>query len=157
MMNGHEPDQRVPDEARITRAFDAPVDRVYRAWVDPGQFAYWFGAELEVPQSYVEMDVRPGGQWKATMLHEGGELPFGGEYLELVENERLVMTFDDPGNIGAGNIDVNVLTVTFTAVGENRTEVVLSQTGLMEHGMADDLVVGYNSFMDKLAELLARG
>ncbi|WP_167140616.1 SRPBCC domain-containing protein [Diaminobutyricimonas sp. TR449] len=155
-MSDNQPDQRVPDEARITRTFDAPVDRVYRAWIDPEQFAHWFGAELEVPQSYLEMDVRPGGQWKATMLHEGGELPFGGEYLELVENERLVMTFDDPERIGAGNVDVNVLTVTFTPIGEDRTEVLLSQTGLMEHGMADDLVVGYNSFMDKLAELLAR-
>ena len=55
----------------MTRVFDAPRELVFAAWTEPARFAYWFGgAGTEVPTSSVEMDLRPGGQWKATMLLE---------------------------------------------------------------------------------------
>ena len=44
------------------------------------------------------MDVRPGGAWRATMLIAGAEQPeihWAGEYREVAEPERLVLTFTD--------------------------------------------------------------
>jgi uncharacterized protein YndB with AHSA1/START domain len=48
----------------------------------------------EVPLSTVSMDVRPGGAWRATMFAgpDRREIQWKGEYLEVVEPERLVFT-----------------------------------------------------------------
>jgi uncharacterized protein YndB with AHSA1/START domain len=40
------------------------------------------------------MDVRPGGRWRFIQHTTGGEeVPFKGEYLEVVPPERMVQTF----------------------------------------------------------------
>ena len=46
----------------ITRIFDAPRERVYRAFTDPDQLAQWLGpAGCRVPRDSIEADVRAGG------------------------------------------------------------------------------------------------
>lgn len=141
-------------ELTITRVLDAPRELVWKAWTDPVQFAYWFGAELDVPLDTVSLDVRPGGAWKAQMVAEdGGELPFVGSYLEVQEPERLVLTFEDAA--GANDEGRQVLTVTFTDLGD-KTELTLHHAGVLEEEHFDGLQGGYNSFLDKLEELLAK-
>jgi uncharacterized protein YndB with AHSA1/START domain len=141
-------------ELTITRVFDAPRELVWEAWTDPAQFAYWFGAELEVPLSTVSLDVRPGGAWSAPMVAEdGSEMPFAGLYREVQEPERLVMTFEDAGR--EVDDDRQVLTVTFADLG-GKTEVVLHHAGVLAQEHFDGLEGGYGAFLDKLAELLAQ-
>jgi len=48
-------------ELTITRVLDAPREVVWKAFTDPEQFAYWFGAELDVQLDTVSLDVKPGG------------------------------------------------------------------------------------------------
>jgi uncharacterized protein YndB with AHSA1/START domain len=88
----------------ITRVLDAAVERVWREWTDPQAFADWFGGlDGEVPLSTVFMDVRPGGAWSLTMFAgpERREIHWHGEYREVIEPERLVLTFSDqPGADG---------------------------------------------------------
>ena len=137
----------------VSRVLSAPRELVYRAWVEPEQFAYWFGAELEVPQETLSLDVRPGGPWTATMLQGDEKLLFAGEYLEVEPPSRLKMTFEDTFNTPPTD-ETQTLTVTFSEVADG-TEVTLTQVGPMPDGMPEGLTQGYNSFMDKLAELLA--
>lgn len=140
-------------ELTITRVLDAPRELVWKAFTDPEQFAYWFGAELEVPLDTVSLDVKPGGAWKAQMISEDGtEMPFGGFYRDVQEPERLVLTFEEAG---ASDEERQVLTVTFNDLGD-RTEVTLNHAGVLEQKDFDGLQGGYNSFFDKLEELLAK-
>ena len=51
-----------PYDIEITRVFDAPPERVYRAFTDPDQFARWYGpVGFGVPRDTVEVDARVGG------------------------------------------------------------------------------------------------
>jgi uncharacterized protein YndB with AHSA1/START domain len=143
-------------EVTITRVFDAPRELVWRAWTEPEHFAEWFGTPpFTTPVSTISMDVRPGGAWRATMVSEadGTELPFHGVYREVVEPERLVLTFEDPND--PSNPNVEVLTVTFTDLG-GKTEVVCHQAGHMPEEEYENLVEGYSGFFDRLAEHLAQ-
>jgi uncharacterized protein YndB with AHSA1/START domain len=143
-------------EVTVTRIFDAPLEAVWKAWTEPEQFAQWFGGPpYTTPPERVSLDVRPGGQWRATMVsdEDGSELPFAGEYREVVEQERLVLTFVDPGD--PGNPNVEVLTVTFADLGD-KTEVVAHQTGHLPPDEYAQLAEGYSSFFDQLAEHLSR-
>ncbi|MFF7965513.1 SRPBCC domain-containing protein [Streptomyces sp. NPDC007903] len=56
----------------LTRILYAPVEQVWRAWTTPERYARWAGAAA----GSVDMDVRPSGAWKATMLtRDGGQFP----------------------------------------------------------------------------------
>lgn len=84
---------------RLHRVLRAPPERVYRAFLDADAMAKWLP-----PNGYTgkvhQMDARVGGAYRMsfTDFSSGNSHAFGGEYLELVPNERLRYTdrFDDP-------------------------------------------------------------
>jgi uncharacterized protein YndB with AHSA1/START domain len=79
-------------ELVLTRIIDAPREKLYRCWTEPVLLKQWF-----VPKPWTiakaEVDVRPGGSSLIVMRSpEGQEMPNPGVFLEVVPNERLVMT-----------------------------------------------------------------
>jgi uncharacterized protein YndB with AHSA1/START domain len=79
-------------ELTLTRIIDAPPDKVYRAWTEPELMKQWF-APLPFTTPMVEIDVRPGGSNLVVMQDpEGREYPNRGVYLEVVKNQKLVIT-----------------------------------------------------------------
>jgi uncharacterized protein YndB with AHSA1/START domain len=139
-------------EIRITRVFDAPRELVWRAWTEPGQFADWFGGkEAEVPLSSVSMDVRPGGDWKATMLAgPDGEIRWRGTFQEVTPPERLVFTITDrPGD------EYEVCTVVLTDLG-GRTEMSFTQGGgHIPPDFVERTTAGWQHFFDRMGELVS--
>jgi uncharacterized protein YndB with AHSA1/START domain len=138
----------------ITRVFDAPRERVWREWTQPECFADWFGgAGIEVPVSSVSMDVREGGAWRATMLDVGGrgEIHWHGEFLEVIEPERLVLTFSDQPEQDLYELVIVVL----NDLGDGRTEMVFQQRGHMSPAQYEAAGKGWSTFFDRIAERLA--
>ena len=79
-------------ELVLVREFDAPREKIFKAWTDPVLMKEWF-----VPRPWtlsdVKVDVRPGGSNLIVMRSpEGQEFPNRGVYLEIVENEKIVFT-----------------------------------------------------------------
>jgi uncharacterized protein YndB with AHSA1/START domain len=84
-------------EIHIERIFDAPRERVFRAWTDPDDIAAWYGPEhMHAPRDRIHVDLRVGGRWELTMVRRegGGEFSIGYDILELVEPELLVLRSD---------------------------------------------------------------
>lgn len=76
----------------LSRWFDAPRDRVWRAWTDPEQLAKWWG-----PHGYTNptaiAEARPGGKLRIVMRSpEGIDYPVTGEFVEVDPPSRLVFT-----------------------------------------------------------------
>ena len=85
-------DPQTENELVISRVLDAPREMLWRAWTDPGILPRWF-CPPPWGVSHAELDVRPGGANLVVMRGpEGQEMPNRGVYLEVVENERLVLT-----------------------------------------------------------------
>jgi uncharacterized protein YndB with AHSA1/START domain len=79
-------------ELVLERILDAPRDKVYRCWTEPELLKQWF-APKPWTTTAAELDVRPGGASNVVMRSpEGQDFPNPGVYLEVVPNERLVMT-----------------------------------------------------------------
>jgi len=79
-------------ELSLTRLLDAPREKLFRCWTDTELLKQWF-----VPKPWtiarVDLDVRPGGSTLIVMKNpEGDEFPNPGIYLEIVENEKIVLT-----------------------------------------------------------------
>jgi uncharacterized protein YndB with AHSA1/START domain len=144
----------VADGITIVRVFDAPRERVWNEWTDPEAFADWFGGgDAEVPLSTVSMEVRPGGAWRATMYADPGrrEIHWKGEYLEVVEPERLVFTVTDRPDDDAREL----ITVDFDDLGDGRTEMHFRQTGHMSPEQYERTGLGWSKFFDRIDVRLA--
>ncbi|WP_432099687.1 SRPBCC family protein [Streptomyces sp. WAC 04229] len=132
----------------LTRTLDAPASKVWQAWTTPDQYAQWAHA---APGS-VEMDVRPGGPWKATMrTPDGTEFPLTGSYVEVTENQALTIGMDVPGRP-----DQATMTLELTEQGPRNTLLVLRQTcdSVEEREMAEE---GSGMLLDGLTAFLADG
>jgi uncharacterized protein YndB with AHSA1/START domain len=80
-------------DVEITHVFDAPPERVYRAFTDPAEFARWYGPPgFPVDPETVEVDARVGGRQQFTMVAEDDpsmRTAFDGRIVEVVENALL--------------------------------------------------------------------
>lgn len=85
-------DQGSDRDLVLTRIIDAPREKLFRAWTQPDLLRQWF-TPLPYTTPHAELDVRPGGSNLVVMRSpDGQEMPNRGVYLEVVENERLVIT-----------------------------------------------------------------
>jgi uncharacterized protein YndB with AHSA1/START domain len=144
-------------EATVTRVFDAPPELVWKCLTEPEHFAQWFGKPpFTTPVSTITMDVRPGGEFRAAMVHEtdGTVLQFVGHFLEVVERERLVQTFENVDDPSDPNVEV--LTTTVTDLGDGKTELTYRQVGHLPQEQYPQIEVGVNGFYDRLAEQLGQ-
>ncbi|HKX13587.1 MAG TPA: SRPBCC family protein [Propionibacteriaceae bacterium] len=150
-----EADPNVPT-IRITRDFDAPRERVFRAWVDPELVVKWLGpksTEMRIDQ----WNARTGGNYRYAALQDGEEVAaFYGSFHEVRPNERLVQTFTWEGMPDGVSLD----TMTFEDLGDGRTRTVgLSVVDSFEGRdaiMASGMDVGVNEGYEKLDALLAQ-
>ena len=141
---------------RITREFDAPVEKVYRAHTDPELVAQWMGPRST--QNRIEQwDCRTGGSWRYVSIHEGQEYGFYGSFHEVRSDELIVQTFTFEG-VPDG---VALEKLVFEDLGDGRTR--LTATSLVDSFegrdafVASGMEVGVNEGYERLDEILARG
>ncbi len=77
----------------LERVIAAPRSKVYRAWLDPGMLARWFGPD-DFSIVVASVDERVGGVHQVEMLGpDGVHVTFVSVIEELVPDERIVFTF----------------------------------------------------------------
>lgn len=117
----------------LTRVFDAPIERVWRAWTDPEQFKRWFGPRgFTIP--FCEIDLQVGGKYLTCQRSPAGrDIWATGVYREIDPMERLVLTHASGGHVPAthyGRIEdlpeEEVVILTFEDLG-GKTRVTLRQ------------------------------
>jgi uncharacterized protein YndB with AHSA1/START domain len=136
---------------RIHRVLTAKPEKIYRAFLDRDAMAKWLP-----PNGYTcsvhHMDAKVGGTYKMSFTNFTTQksMSFGGEYRELVENERLRYTdnFDDP-NL-SGEIQVTV-TLKKVSLG---TEMIIVQEGLPTVIPLEACYVGWQQSLNNLAKLV---
>jgi uncharacterized protein YndB with AHSA1/START domain len=136
---------------RLHRVLRAPPERVYRAFLDPDAMAKWLPPHGFTGKVH-HLDARVGGTYKMsfTNFSGGGSHSFGGKYLELVPNERIVHTdvFDDPNLPGE-----MVVTIALAKVSSG-TELHVTQEGVPAVIPADMCYLGWQESLALLAQLV---
>ncbi|MGI8808922.1 MAG: SRPBCC family protein [Acidimicrobiales bacterium] len=139
---------------RITREFDAPPAKVFRAHTDPELVAQWQG-----PRGY-EMrvdhyDCRTGGSYRYVHVHEGNEFGFHGSFHEVRPSELIVQIFTFEGQPDGVALEKLYL----TDLGDGRTR--LTATSLVDSFedrdafLASGMEHGVREGYERLDELLA--
>jgi uncharacterized protein YndB with AHSA1/START domain len=139
---------------RITREFDAPPDKVFRAHTDPELFSRWNGPhrhEMQVDH----FDCRTGGSYRYLLTSDGNEYAFRGCFHEVRPSELIVQTFTFEG-IPDG---VALERLMFEDIGNGRTR--LTATSLVDSFEDRDAFVasgmeqGVREGYERLDEVLA--
>ncbi|WP_149193122.1 SRPBCC family protein [Luteimonas suaedae] len=141
----------MPSTIRLYRVLNAPPDRVYRAFLDPAAMCKWLP-----PHGFTgtvhEIDAKVGGRYRMSFTNfgTGNHHAFGGEYLELVPNERIRHTdrFDDPNLPGEMTV-----TVTLKAVSCG-TELQIVQEGVPDVIPAEACHLGWQESLSLLAQVV---
>lgn len=141
-------------EVVMSRVFEAPRELVFEACTQPRHMAQWWG-----PRQYTlpvcEMDARPGGTYRFVQrAPDGSEHPFRGEFREVVQPSRIVMT-----QIYEPYADHELLvTITFEDLGDGRTRLIdhmrFDTIESRDATLAAGMESGARESYDRLAELL---
>jgi uncharacterized protein YndB with AHSA1/START domain len=149
--------------------FDAPPERVWRAWSDPGQVMRWWGPRC-FTSPLCRMDFRTGGTALVCMR---APAEFGGRdmyntwtygRIEPMRRLEFVLRFSDregntldPAAMGLSpGIPGEVPhVVTFTALDGGRTEMTITERGYTSDGARDLSRAGLEECLDKMAASLA--
>jgi uncharacterized protein YndB with AHSA1/START domain len=140
-------------EVLITRIFEAPRERVFRAWTDPDELAEWYGPEhFDTPRERIHIDLRVGGRYELTMVQRdnGAEFAIGYEIVELVEPELIVLRSDPMPEVG-----MHEPTITRVEFHDHGTKTRMTLTDgpyLQGRGHAE---AGWIAAFDKLATHVA--
>jgi uncharacterized protein YndB with AHSA1/START domain len=142
-------------EIRVERVFNAPRERVWRAFTDPKLVAQWWGRGNKLVIE--RMEVERGGHWRYVEHAPDGVHGFEGRYREVTPPERLVQTFEWDGMPGY----VVVETVQLEDLGDGRTKVVNTslfhtteeRDGMLSSGMEEGLNQSYAALDALLAKL----
>ena len=136
---------------RLHRVLRAPPEKVYRAFLEAEALAKWlppYGFTCTVHH----LEAKVGGSFRMSFRNfsTGNGHSFGGEYLELVPNQRIRYTdrFDDP-NL-PGTLQVSVV-LTPVSCG---TDLAVVQDGIPELSPLEMCYLGWQESLLQLATLV---
>ena len=136
------------------RVFNAPRERVFRAFTDPELIPQWWGRR-EDTVTVEKMDVREGGDYRFLTEGQDGAHAFRGTFRVIDPPEKVEQTFEWEGMPGYVAVD----SATFEDLGDGRTKVrvrTLFHTTEERDGMlASGMEVGMGESYERLDELLA--
>ena len=141
----------MPNTIRLHRVLRATPERIYRAFLDPEAMAKWLPPNGFTGKVH-HLDAKVGGTYKMSFTNfgTGSSHSFGGEYLELVPNERIRHTdrFDDPNLPGEMQTTITLKNVSCG------TELNVVQEGVPEVIPAEGCYVGWQESLILLAKLV---
>ena len=114
--------QKTQTALELSRIFDAPVSRLYQAWIDPKMMNAWFKPNEQL-QSTCTVDLRVGGAYEVRMQPpEGDPYVALGVYKEIIPDEKLAFTWrwahESPDQD-------TLVTILFRPVGDSASELTL--------------------------------
>jgi len=141
----------MPNTVRFHRVLRAAPEKVYRAFLDADAMVKWLppnGFTAKVHQ----MDAKVGGTYRMsfTNFSTGRSHSFGGEYRELVPQERIRYTdrFDDPNLPGEMQTTIALKPVS------SGTELNIVQEGIPDVIPAEACYLGWQESLTLLAKLV---
>ncbi len=137
----------------VERTFDAPRDRVFRAWIDPERMIKWF-APVGMRPVNIEVEAHVGGKYQIGMQEPDGRTIYAtGEYVEIAAPNRLVFTWSW---LAEQRTENSLVTVEFIDRGGS-THIVLTHERLRTAEIKEGNRDGWSNCFESLHQYLMSG
>jgi uncharacterized protein YndB with AHSA1/START domain len=148
-------EQLSPDTSlTVRRTFQAPREKVFRAWTNAQELARWFAPSAEYSTKVPELDLKVGGKYKVEMHHKGGTVhKVEGMYVEIKPPEKIAFTWrweNDPAT------QESLVTIEFLDLGPS-TEILLTHVHLPNAEQREKHAHGWNGCLEQLARFVQAG
>jgi uncharacterized protein YndB with AHSA1/START domain len=164
-------EQSVVQPFVIARTFDAPRDKVWKAWTERDRLLQWFGPK-GFKMTTAKLDLRPGGTFHYCLQTPDGKEMWGKfVYREISAPERIVLVnsfSDEKGGLTrhpmAATWPLEMLSTTRLIEEGGKTKLIIEWSPLNPtdeerktfDGAHDGMKQGWSGTMDQLAEYLAK-
>lgn len=138
---------------KITRTFNAPLEKVWEAWTNPETMKKWYSPDYMTTPD-VSSDLTVGGSYSIHMHADQGpdgkpmDVTAVGKYKEIEENKKLVFTWRWDGSPE----EESMVTVEMEEEGDSKTKLTLTHDGLRETN--GEHTKGWESTFDNLDKYL---
>ncbi len=142
---------------QITRTFNAPREKVFRAWTDPQALKQWFAPFDDYSVSLAEADLRVGGKYRIQMKAPNGDMyTVGGTFREVIAPEKLVYTWAWEGGASCGAAGQEHETLVTVEFHERRTstQVILTHERFADAAERDKHDQGWTGCLNRLPQVL---
>ncbi|WP_353471838.1 SRPBCC family protein [Salipiger sp. H15] len=140
----------MPSTITLHRVLSTSPEKLYRAFLEPDALAKWLPPDGFTCTVH-SLEPQEGGSFRMSFRNftTGGSHSFGGTYVELIPNEKLVYTdvFDDPNLPGEMRV-----TVTLRAVSVG-TDISIVQEGVPDVIPPEACYLGWQQSLASLARL----
>jgi uncharacterized protein YndB with AHSA1/START domain len=139
-------------ELTFRRVHRGTPELLFACMTEPAHLTHFWGPEgTSTPIENIVVDLRPGGAFETTMVNDtdGGTYTMRAVYAEVSPPQRLVW-------VEAGVEGGMRTTVTFTDLGDGRTEVVTHQSDVPAAYLSAGAQAGFVTSLDRLAGYVAR-
>ena len=154
----------------VTRVFDAPVERVWKAWSDPGYVMQWWGPTgFTCPLA--KMDFREGGTslvcMRAPEEYGGQDLYNTWTYRKIDPHQLIefVQHFTDKDGAKLDPAQIGIPTgvpkevrhvISFKALDGDQTEMTVTEYGYASEQVLDLSKLGMEQCLDKMAAIFSK-
>ena len=138
-----------PGELTYRRVHDAPRELLFECMTRPEHLAHFWGpAGTTTPVDGITVDLRPGGVFETVMISDadGSTYTMRAVYVEVRRPDKLAWTEPEAG------MDT---TITFTDLGDGRTEVVTHQVNVPEAFRGREAQEGFQTSLGRFAAYVA--
>ena len=132
-------------ELTYRRVHDAPRELLFDCMTKPEHLTHFWGpAGTTAPLDGITVDLRPGGVFETVMTNDadGSRYTMRAVYVEVHRPDKLVWT--EPGTEGG-----MTTTITFTELGDGRTEVITHQVNVPAALRSADAQAGFLTSLDR--------
>lgn len=143
-------------EVTLERLLDAPLERVFRAWLDPAQLKQWWGPP-GFTNPVCEVDARVGGRMRIVMRGpDGTDYPMSATFRAIEPDRRLV--FVAVAEDAAGDALLESFTEVLFEAHDDKTRLTVEASAVGLAPVAADMLKGmeegWSGSLDRLAALV---
>ena len=133
----------------IKKIVQAPIERVFDAWLDAEMLARFILPMPGMPQPEVENEPHQGGGFTIVMHVGENKIPHTGEYLEISRPDRLVFSWVSPFSTDGSKVTIN-----FSKSGNGGTDVELTHVRFIDEEARSNHEGGWTNILKKLDDIM---
>jgi len=133
----------------ITKTINAPIEKVFDAWLDPAMLTQFILPAPGMPQPEVENDPRENGRFSIIMYVGDNKIPHSGTYLTINRPKQLVFSWES-----TFSVDGSQVALQFSTIDDNSTLVELTHTKFTDEESRTNHQGGWSNILDALDILL---
>jgi len=133
----------------IQKLIEAPIKKVFDAWLDPVMLAQFMLPAPGMEPSPTKNEARVDGRFEILMNVGDKQIPHTGTYLEIDRPSTLVFTWESPASL-----DNSIVTLKFTAVDDNKTNIVLTHDRFIDEEHRSNHEGGWTNILKSLNQVM---